>query len=72
VAPAWPPPFDAVRNPGTIAEGKLADVVLLDANPLEDIRHTRRIRTVVANGRLLGRDAIDRMLGKDVESGRLQ
>ncbi len=38
---------------GTIAPGKLADLVLLDADPLADIRNTRRINAVVANGRLL-------------------
>jgi imidazolonepropionase-like amidohydrolase len=37
---------------GTIAAGKLADLVLLDANPLTNIRNTRRIAGVVANGRL--------------------
>jgi imidazolonepropionase-like amidohydrolase len=37
---------------GTVAPGQLADLVLLDANPLLDIRHTRRIAAVVANGRL--------------------
>ena len=37
---------------GTIEAGKLADLVLLDANPLDDIRNTRRIRDVIANGRL--------------------
>jgi imidazolonepropionase-like amidohydrolase len=43
---------------GTIARGKLADLVLLDANPLSDIRNTRRIAAVVADGRYF--DAEDR------------
>ena len=38
---------------GTVTEGKLADLVLLEANPLDDIRNTRRIAVVVANGRLI-------------------
>lgn len=39
---------------GTIAVGKLADLVLLDADPLADIRNTRRVRIVMANGRVHG------------------
>ncbi len=35
---------------GSIAPGKLADVVLLTANPLDDIRHTRKIELVVRGG----------------------
>jgi imidazolonepropionase-like amidohydrolase len=35
---------------GTIAPGARADLVLLDANPLADIRNTRRIRGVVVRG----------------------
>ena len=42
---------------GTVAPGKLADLVLLDANPLADIRNTRRIRVVIANGRIATRAA---------------
>jgi imidazolonepropionase-like amidohydrolase len=38
---------------GTVAPGQLADLVLLDADPLADIRNTRRVGAVVANGRLL-------------------
>jgi adenine deaminase len=49
---------------GSIAPGKLADLVLLDANPLDDIRNTQRIRSVVANGRLLDRPALDSLLAQ--------
>jgi imidazolonepropionase-like amidohydrolase len=47
---------------GTIARGRRADVVLLDADPLADIRNTTRIRTVIADGRLLERAALDAIL----------
>jgi imidazolonepropionase-like amidohydrolase len=47
---------------GTVEAGKLADLVLLDADPLADIRNTRRIRAVVANGRLFRRQDLDRLL----------
>ena len=47
---------------GTIEPGKLADLVLLDANPLEDIRNTQQIRAVVADGRLYRRADLDRLL----------
>ncbi|HEX7050149.1 MAG TPA: amidohydrolase family protein [Longimicrobiales bacterium] len=35
---------------GTLEPGKLADLVILEGNPLEDIRNTRNVRTVVKNG----------------------
>lgn len=44
--------LEARDSLGTIAPGMLADLVMLDANPLLDIRHTRRIAAVVVNGRL--------------------
>lgn len=37
---------------GTVEAGKLADLVVLDENPLEDIRHARRISAVIQGGRL--------------------
>jgi imidazolonepropionase-like amidohydrolase len=37
---------------GTIEAGKAADVVLLEANPVDDIRNTRKIRAVIKNGHL--------------------
>lgn len=48
----------ADKNLGTIEVGKLADLVLLDADPLADIRNTRRIWQVVHNGRVVDRPAI--------------
>jgi imidazolonepropionase-like amidohydrolase len=54
--------FGALDSLGTIAEGRIADLVLLDANPLDDIRNTRRIRAVVVNGHLLTRAALDSLL----------
>ncbi len=35
---------------GTIEAGKLADLVILDADPLADIRNVRRIGTVIKGG----------------------
>lgn len=52
---------------GTIQPGRQADLVLLDANPLADIRNTRKIKAVVVGGRLLDRAALDKLLA-DVEA----
>jgi imidazolonepropionase-like amidohydrolase len=47
---------------GTVAAGRSADLVLLDANPLEDIANVRRIRAVITAGRFLDRSALDQLL----------
>jgi hypothetical protein len=47
---------------GTVERGKLADLVLLDANPLEDIANTRKIHGVVLAGRYFDRTDLDHML----------
>ena len=47
---------------GTIRKNMLADLVLLDANPLEDIRNTSKINAVVRDGKLHDRRALDQML----------
>ena len=44
---------------GSIAPGKLADLVVLDADPLVDIRNTNRIRHVMKNGRLYDAETLD-------------
>jgi imidazolonepropionase-like amidohydrolase len=62
----------ATRNParylgranelGTVERGKLADLILLDADPLDDIRNTTKIHAVVANGNLLGKGELAAIL----------
>ncbi|MCU1297581.1 MAG: amidohydrolase [Acidobacteriaceae bacterium] len=47
---------------GTVEKGKLADLVLLDANPLDDIDNTRKIQAVVLAGRYFSRSQLDEML----------
>jgi imidazolonepropionase-like amidohydrolase len=62
---------EATDSLGAVEPGKLADLVLLDANPLEDIRHTQRIAGVVLNGRYLDRRALDALLASaEAEAGR--
>jgi imidazolonepropionase-like amidohydrolase len=52
------------RQMGTVEKGKLANLVLLDANPLDDIKNTRKIAAVVLNGRLLDRAELDQILNQ--------
>ena len=50
------------KSLGTVENGKLADLILLDANPLLNISNTGKINSVVANGRYLDRKTLDEML----------
>ncbi len=47
---------------GTVEVGKYADLILLDANPLDDIKNTRKISGVFVNGRWVAKQKIDKML----------
>ena len=47
---------------GAIEKGKVADLVFLDANPLDDIRNTQKISGVVLNGRFLSRSDLQKIL----------
>ncbi|MGE8209071.1 MAG: amidohydrolase family protein [Stenotrophomonas rhizophila] len=57
--PSW---FGMLDRYGGIAVGKAADMVLLDANPLQDINATRRIDTVLLRGQVYDRKALDALL----------
>jgi imidazolonepropionase-like amidohydrolase len=52
------------KDLGTIEPGKLADMVLLDGNPLDDIRNVRKISALVYDGAYYDRGALDAMLRK--------
>ena len=54
--------FGATDSLGTVAPGKLADLVLLRANPLDNIRNVATIQSVVANGRVFSREELDGLL----------
>jgi imidazolonepropionase-like amidohydrolase len=54
---------------GTIAAGKRADLVLLDADPLADVAHLSRIGAVVLRGRLFDRPALARLVA-DVSAAK--
>jgi imidazolonepropionase-like amidohydrolase len=56
--------LDKLSDFGTVEKGKVADLVLLDANPLDDIRNTRKIAAVIADGRYYPREKLDRILAQ--------
>jgi imidazolonepropionase-like amidohydrolase len=54
--------FGTLPQSGTVEKGKLANLILLDANPLEDVRNTTRLAGVMLRGKWLPRKEIDRRL----------
>jgi hypothetical protein len=59
-----------LADQGTIGRGMRADLVLLDANPLTSIENIRKIRAVMANGRVFDRNELDAMLADIQKSAR--
>ena len=57
----------AEKDIGTIEEGKLADLIILDANPLEDIRNTRKIWMVIKGGKVVDREALENWMKHEAE-----
>jgi len=52
---------------GTLAEGKYADLVLLDKDPLENIRNTLSINSVFSRGQFLDRQALDKLFASMIQ-----
>ena len=58
----------AEKEIGTIETGKLADLVILNESPLEDIRNTRRIWKVIQGGRIANREALEHWVEREAEA----
>ncbi|HLW75876.1 MAG TPA: amidohydrolase family protein, partial [Bryobacteraceae bacterium] len=56
--------FGKLADFGAVLKGRIADLVLLRANPLDDIRNTREISGVVADGRYMSRTDVDQLREK--------
>jgi imidazolonepropionase-like amidohydrolase len=54
--------FETEKEMGSIEKGKLADMVLLDGSPLDDIRNVRKVQGVFIHGRYLARKDLDAIL----------
>lgn len=50
--------FGLLDSLGTVERGKIADLVLLEANPLENIGNTQKISAVIVGGKMIGKQQL--------------
>ena len=62
--------FGEEKNSGTVESGKLANLVLLEANPLTDIRNTQRINAVIVKGQYLSKQRLQGLLDQAVAAAK--
>jgi imidazolonepropionase-like amidohydrolase len=60
------------RDTGSVEEGKIADLVLLDADPLQDISNTQKINTVIKAGQVIDRSKLDLLPINNRQQGQAQ
>jgi imidazolonepropionase-like amidohydrolase len=58
------------RDTGSVEEGKIGDLVLLDADPLDDINNTKKVATVIKGGKLIDRAKLDLPVNRRTSAGR--
>jgi imidazolonepropionase-like amidohydrolase len=63
--------MDASEDYGSVTAGKMADLVLLEADPLQDIRNTRKISAVIFGGKVFGREALDGIFQTAIDEASL-
>jgi imidazolonepropionase-like amidohydrolase len=61
--------FGTSANTGTVAAGMRADLLLLDANPVEDIANSTKLAGVLINGRWMPRAQLDQRLAEIAKAG---
>jgi imidazolonepropionase-like amidohydrolase len=69
ISGAWALGMD--KELGSIEKGKLADLIVLDRNPLENIRNTESISMVMVNGRLYDGKTLNQIGNHPKERGKL-